>query len=170
MPRGAKPLDVTGERYGRLAMLRRVGIEEHKAMWLAACACGTECVVMLSAVRQGRVSSCGCLRRETVHSIGKANARHGMTDTPTWRSWKSMNERCSNPRLRGWAYWGGSGISVCVRWRTFEHFLSDMGERPPGTCIDRIDNDGNYEPGNCRWASVSQSNQNKRPGGRRRKP
>lgn len=91
---------------------------------------------------------------------------HGHTrnyrSTPTWRSWSSMRQRCTNKNLPHYRHYGGRGITVCERWSVFENFLADMGERPHGTSIDRIDKDGNYEPGNCRWASNRQQQVNSR--------
>lgn len=92
--------------------------------------------------------------------------RHGHAaggkPSPTYRTWISMLTRCHNPKSDGYADYGAKGIAVCERWRTFEHFLSDMGERRPGTTIDRIDNRKGYEPGNCRWATPSDQENNKR--------
>lgn len=88
--------------------------------------------------------------------------RHGMTGSPTWGSWQSMMTRCYNKSQNGYKYWGGRGIRVCDRWLVFENFLEDMGERPKGTSIDRRDNDGNYEPGNCRWATAMEQGGNRR--------
>jgi hypothetical protein len=83
--------------------------------------------------------------------------------TPTYRSWGNMIKRCEQPKATGYKYWGGRGIKVCERWRnSFQNFLDDMGERPEGLSLDRIDSNGNYEPGNCRWATISQQNSNKR--------
>lgn len=85
-------------------------------------------------------------------------------ETPTYRSWRMMRTRCQNPNYDGFHDYGGRGITVCPEWNAFEGFLADMGERPEGTTLDRIDVDGNYEPGNCRWATVSEQNRNMRHG------
>lgn len=91
------------------------------------------------------------------------SATHGMTRTPEYRVWVSMHQRCGNPNNPAWSNYGSRGITVCERWRSFEHFFSDMGWRPADMLIDRINNDGNYEPANCRWATRSVSNLNRRP-------
>jgi hypothetical protein len=83
--------------------------------------------------------------------------------TPAYNAWRSMRQRCGNPKCRNYPNYGGRGIVVCFRWELFDNFLADMGERPPGRSLDRIDNNGNYEPGNCRWATHSQQQANKRP-------
>jgi hypothetical protein len=93
--------------------------------------------------------------------MGKANRVHGMSRTPTYASWFQMWQRCRNKNSKDYPRWGGRGITVCDRWQSFASFLADMGERPPGMTLDRYpDNGGNYEPGNCRWATASQQVQN----------
>lgn len=127
-------------------------------MLLVRCGCGTERAVAAQALKAGKSKGCGCDHRE----LCKARARHGLTGTRTHVIWQHMIGRCTNPRGAEWRYYGGRGIKICDRWRTFENFLADMGEAPAGLSIDRINNDGDYEPGNCRWATAIQQCRNTR--------
>lgn len=115
--------------------------------------------------------NCGSLSRpisySVVHGYTKsckycAPKKHGLYKTPTNMSWSSAKNRCNNPNNKDFVHYGGRGIKMCVRWERFENFLEDMGEKPKGLTLDRVDNNGNYEPGNCRWATYSQQNRNQR--------
>lgn len=140
--------DLTGMRFGKLVVLSREGTQNGKSTWRLRCDCGTETTVATCGnLRSGRYVSCGCAR-----------ARHGhATDgqSPTYKTWVAMRERCYRDTIEGYAAYGGSGVTVCDRWNaSFEAFLADMGKRPPGKTLDRFPNrDGNYEPTNCRWAT-----------------
>lgn len=127
--------------------------------WQCRCECGRVSLVGTSHLKSGYTKSCGCLQRDVTTQRLRT---HGLTGTPTYASWVCMWERCSRESNCAYAYYGGRGIRVCDRWNEFENFLADMGIRPPGTSLDRINGDGHYEPGNCRWATRSEQALNKR--------
>lgn len=141
-------------RYGRLTVIANA-----KGGWLCRCDCGTEKIVRSQALTTGATKSCGCANLERV----RAPRTHGMTYTPIYRLWVSMMDRCYRENVPNFQFYGARGITVCERWHTFEHFYADMGERPEGHSLDRHpNNNGNYEPGNCRWARLTDQSRNMR--------
>jgi hypothetical protein len=143
-----------GVKFGRLLVLSEHDIQNRKRRYVCQCDCGEQRVVLGRSLRQGHTRSCGCVQRERASA---ANMTHANTAggrwSPEYTCWHSIIQRCTNPNVHNFEKYGGRGISVCERWLKFENFLSDMGPRPPKRSVDRINNDGNYEPGNCRWAT-----------------
>lgn len=151
--------NMTGQKFGRLLVLGVAQDRRRPLRWLVRCDCGTEKSVIGAALRTGSTSSCGCSRSAALSARART---HGMHASPTYRSWRSMITRCENAAAPDWPRYGGRGICVCERWRSFDAFYADMGERPDGTSIDRLNVDGNYEPGNCRWATPAEQSNNTR--------
>lgn len=153
--------NLLGKEFGRLRVLSRAtNTKQGKARWLCECSCGRQVTICGEHLRRALTRSCGCWRIEAASIAFKT---HGLTKTPEHRSWTAMKDRCGNPNTQWWHRYGGRGIVVCERWvNSFETFLADMGPRPSRRhSIERENNDGNYEPGNCIWALPAQQATNR---------
>lgn len=163
-----RALDLAWKVFGRLSVVARVGqSNDGKITWLCRCSCGVEIVLVGASIKRGNVKSCGCLRREVTSARRRAGTVHGMCRaakrSSEWTAWQSMLARCENPNLKPYPRYGGRGVTVHPLWHDFEPFFAHVGRRPtPQHSLDRFPNpDGNYEPGNVRWATWNEQNRNK---------
>jgi hypothetical protein len=154
-----KTADLLGKAFGDLTVKARQGSVAGHSTWLCLCLCGTEKVVRAKSLLAGQTTSCGCKQNRIDHGHAITRRR-----SPEYTTWAAILQRCGNSNNSSYPNYGGRGISVCDRWRdSFEAFLSDMGQRPKGCWIERKNNNGNYEPSNCVWATPLEQAKNKRP-------
>lgn len=170
-------IDKTGERNGRLVVLCEASERTTggRIRWHCRCDCGNECIVTGMDMAPGRSQSCGCLQKEKTVAANKSRKTHGHSSgltadgkrkrSPEYNSWNSMQDRCLIEAMPNYHLYGGRGITICDRWlgsNGFINFLADMGTRPIGQTLDRIDTNGNYEPSNCKWSTGSEQAKNRR--------
>lgn len=156
--KNTKKVNIVGKKFGKLLIESEVELRNKNGhiLYLCLCDCGNKKEILGASIRQGLTKSCGC---EHISAIKK----HGMDGTPIYKTWVGMRNRCNNPKNRAYPEYGGRGIKVCDRWNnSFTDFFLDMGNKPDGHSIDRINVNGNYEPENCRWATSKQQQDNRR--------
>jgi hypothetical protein len=152
-----------GKHFTSLTVIERAGSDSRgQSLWLCQCVCGKKFNVIGYALTSGNTKSCGCLKTKKIIQFNKEHAKHGMKNTPTYRSWRAMHQRCRLSTNASWKYYGGLGVKVCKRWNDFRNFLKDMGIRPSGRTLDRKRPSGNYKPSNCRWATPLEQRHNRR--------
>jgi hypothetical protein len=148
-----------GIKYNRLTALKEVRMGNRGMIYLFQCDCGNQKELCSSAVRGGHSKSCGCFR---VEITSKRNTTHGSINSSSYQTWQAMKTRCLNPNSPSYKNYGDRNITICDKWMSFEGFFEDMGERPYGYSLDRIDNNKGYSKDNCRWATTAEQNRNTR--------
>lgn len=156
---GRPVINLLNEKFNRLTVIENIGKQNNEAYWKCLCDCGNYTNVTSGNLKRNKLKSCGCLFKDSPNKI-----KHGKNKTPEYKTWLTIKQRCNNKNDQAYSNYGGRGISVCEKWtNNFLDFLDDMGERPGDEySIDRIDVNGNYEPGNCRWVTMLEQNRNQR--------
>ena len=153
-----RAIDLTGQKFNRLTAIRRD--PKRPLNWFFQCDCGTIKSQQAGNVKSGAVKSCGCLFREMLDERVAVGYANGENKHPLFDLWAGMIARCENPNHKGFHNYGGKGVKVCSRWKDFMTFVKDVGDRPEGTSLDRIRSEGDYEPGNWRWATPKEQSLN----------